>query len=67
MLATDEPAPAELQKIVLAVRDTGALLATRKLAEEHAGRALDVLAELPLGPAREALVTVALASLERTS
>ena len=50
-----------------AVRGTGALVATRSLAEEHVDHALAVLEELPAGPAREALVTVALASLERAS
>jgi len=39
----------------------------RTLAEDHVERALAVLEELPAGPARDALVTVALASLERTS
>jgi octaprenyl-diphosphate synthase len=60
-------APAELSAIALAVRETGALAATRKLAEEHAQRALAALEPLPTGTARDALVTVALASLERTS
>ena len=46
---------------------SGALAATRSLAEEHVQRALAVLEELPAGAAREALVTVALASLERMS
>jgi geranylgeranyl pyrophosphate synthase len=49
------------------VRATGALTATRALAEDHVERALVVLEELPAGPPRDALVTVALASLERTS
>ncbi len=57
----------ELAAIAIAVRATGALAATRALAEEHARRALAALAPLPAGPAREALETVALASLERTS
>lgn len=68
LLASDEPPPRdELLAIATAVRATGALAATRALAEEHVQRALTVLEELPAGPAREALVTVALASLERTS
>ena len=50
-----------------AVRATGALAATRRLAEEHAERALSALEPLPAGPARDALATVALASLERAS
>jgi len=64
-----EPAPRrdELAAIAAAVRATGALAATRALAEDHVERALAVLDELPAGPPRDALVTVALASLERTS
>ncbi len=62
-----DPPRDDLVALALAIRETGALIATRKLAEEHVARALDVLAELPVGPAREALVTVALASLERQS
>ena len=50
-----------------AIRETGALVATRELAEEHANRALDALSTLPKGPARDALETVVLASLERRS
>jgi octaprenyl-diphosphate synthase len=59
--------PSEIIAIASAVRETGALAATRKLAEEHAHRALTALEALPAGPARDALTTVALASLERTS
>jgi octaprenyl-diphosphate synthase len=57
----------EIDAIAIAIRETGALAATRKLAEEHAGRALEALAGLPAGPARDALDTVVLASLERVS
>ena len=53
--------------IATAIRETGALIATRKLAEEHANRALEALTALPEGPARDALETVVLASLERKS
>lgn len=56
-----------LAAIAARIRGTGALAATRALAEDHVRRALGVLEELPAGPARDALVTVALASLERTS
>ena len=56
-----------LQEVAGAVRATGALAATRRLAEEHAGCALAALEALPAGPARDALATVALASLERKS
>jgi octaprenyl-diphosphate synthase len=64
-LATESPS--DLASIAAAIRDTGALAATRSLAEEHVDHAIAVLDELPAGPAREALVTVALASLERLS
>ena len=60
-------APGELAAIAAAVRATGALTATRRLADDHARRALDALDVLPVGAARDALETVALASLERTS
>ncbi|HEY1554986.1 MAG TPA: polyprenyl synthetase family protein [Kofleriaceae bacterium] len=58
---------AELAELARCVRKTGALDATRRLAEEHARQALAELEALPSGPARDALATVALASLERTS
>lgn len=67
LLAEESPAAAELGAVASAIRETGALAATRALAEEHAHRAIDVLAALPAGPARDALETVALASLERQS
>jgi len=67
LLAEPEPRRDQLAAIAAAVRATGALAATRQLAEEHVERALVVLEELPAGPPRDALVTVALASLERTS
>lgn len=67
LLAEPQPRRDELAAIASAVRATGALAATRALAEDHVARALAVLDELPAGPARDALVTVALASLERTS
>jgi octaprenyl-diphosphate synthase len=67
LLAEPEPRRDELLAIAAAVRATGALAAARELAEEHVERALAVLEELPAGAPRDALVTVALASLERTS
>jgi octaprenyl-diphosphate synthase len=67
VLAADEPNARDVDAIAIAVRETGALAATRKLAEEHANRALDALAGLPEGPPRDALETVVLASLERVS
>jgi octaprenyl-diphosphate synthase len=63
-LKEDRP---DFEGIANAIRETGALVATRKLAEEHANRALEALALLPEGPARDALETVVLASLERKS
>lgn len=67
LLAEPEPRRDELAAIASAVRASGALAQTRALAEEHVEKALAVLEELPAGPPRDALVTVALASLERTS
>jgi octaprenyl-diphosphate synthase len=67
LLAEEQPAREELLAVAAKIRGTGALAATRALAEEHVRRALGVLEELPAGPARDALVTVAFASLERTS
>ena len=67
LLANPSPHAGELATIAASVRATGALVATRQLAKDHAARALAVLEELPAGAPREALVTVALASLERTS
>ena len=67
LLATEMPAAKELAAVANAVRETGALVATRRLAEEHVDHALAVLEELPAGAARDALVTVALASLERAA
>lgn len=67
LLAQELPTREQLTAVATRIRGTGALAATRALAEDHVRRALGVLEELPAGPAREALVTVALASLERTS
>jgi len=67
VLGDDVPNPLELTAIAAAVRASGALQATRELAEQHVQLALETLAALPAGTARESLETVALASLERTS
>ncbi len=67
LLATDTPRREELAAVAGIVRATGALAATRSLAEDHVASSLAILDELPAGPARDALVTVALASLERVS
>lgn len=67
LLAAETVSADQLGAIANEVRASGALAATRSLAEEHVQRALSVLEELPAGPARDALVTVALASLERQS
>jgi octaprenyl-diphosphate synthase len=67
-LLAREPCDADdLAAAASAIRATGALAATRRLAEDHVQRALVTLDELPAGPARDALETVALASLERQS
>ena len=58
---------ADLEGIAAAARETGALAATRRLAEDHANRALASLDVFPTGGARDALETVVLASLERQS
>ena len=49
LAATDGPSLDELGAIAAAIRATGALAATRKLAEEHVQRALEALDELPAG------------------
>jgi octaprenyl-diphosphate synthase len=67
IIGDEAPNRVELTAIANAVRETGALTATRELAEQHVQLALDTLAALPAGTARESLETVALASLERTS
>ncbi|HSD87523.1 MAG TPA: polyprenyl synthetase family protein [Kofleriaceae bacterium] len=67
VLADPSPSTVELTSIANAVRAGGALAATRELAEHHVRHALDALAALPAGTARESLETVALASLERQS
>jgi len=67
LMADATPSRVELGAIASGVRATGALAATRELAEQHVQLALDALASLPAGTARESLETVALASLERQS
>jgi octaprenyl-diphosphate synthase len=67
VIGEETPSPVELAAIAAAVRATGALEATRELAEQHVRQALETLAGLPACTARESLETVALASLERTS
>ncbi|HEY4182385.1 MAG TPA: polyprenyl synthetase family protein [Kofleriaceae bacterium] len=67
LLAHETVEADQLAPIAQAVRASGALQATRALAEDHVQRALNALDELPAGAPRDALVTVALASLERQS
>jgi octaprenyl-diphosphate synthase len=67
VLGDEVPNAVELAAIAAAVRATGALEATRELAEQHVNLALATLAALPACTARDSLETVALASLERTS
>jgi octaprenyl-diphosphate synthase len=52
-------------ELVNGLRRTGALDATRRLAEERVAAAIAALSPLPAGPARDALVTVAEATLLR--
>jgi octaprenyl-diphosphate synthase len=67
VIGDEVPNRVELNALANAVRATGALEATRELAEQHVQLALETLSALPAGTARESLETVALASLERTS
>jgi octaprenyl-diphosphate synthase len=67
LLAVETVRPDELGAVASAIRATGALVATRQLAEDHVRRAIATLDALPAGDARDALETVALASLERQS
>lgn len=67
LIAEESPNGDELAAVAAAIRATGALAATRKLAEDHVQKAIATLSELPACPARDALETVALASLERQS
>lgn len=57
----------DFEAIAAAIRATGALTATRLVAEQHAQHALAALTPLPTGAARDALETVVMASLERKS
>ena len=66
-MIAQESSPTELSAVAAAIRATGALVATRQLAEDHVRRAVATLEALPAGIARDALETVALASLERQS
>jgi octaprenyl-diphosphate synthase len=52
-------------ELVAGLHRTGALDATRRLAEERVAAAIAALSSLPAGPARDALVTVAEATLLR--
>ena len=63
--ATGVVDPAGCAEVVAGLRRTGALEATRKLGEERVESAIAALAPLPAGPARDALVTVAEATLLR--
>jgi octaprenyl-diphosphate synthase len=67
MIAEEVVRADELSAVAAAIRATGALVATRQLAEDHVRRAVTTLEALPAGAARDALETVALASLERQS
>jgi octaprenyl-diphosphate synthase len=56
-----------LPEIVAIVRDTGAIESTREAARAQADRALEALACLPTGPARDALLEYAKRSISRSS
>jgi geranylgeranyl pyrophosphate synthase len=58
--------PAALgQTLLAALERAGALDATRDLARRHIAQALDAIAEIPDGRGKDALHTVALATIER--
>jgi octaprenyl-diphosphate synthase len=59
--------PAAAIEIAGVLARTGGLVEAKRLAAHHVERALDALAVLPAGPGRDALVTVAEASLRRSS
>ena len=63
--ATGVVDPAGCAEVVAGLRRTGALEATRKLGEDRVESAIAALAPLPAGLARDALVTVAEATLLR--
>lgn len=64
----ETPAPvAAVMSAVELVRRSGALEATRVFAQGHVEKALEALACLPAGAARDQLFTVAVASLGRTA
>ncbi|GAP67353.1 geranylgeranyl pyrophosphate synthase [Mizugakiibacter sediminis] len=56
-----------LDRIVAAIRDSGALQRTRARAQQHADAACAALAAIPPSPWREALATLAGYAVERTS
>ena len=65
--AADHATPSAHRGVLEALERTGGLAATTALAEEHAALAVEALAELPEGPARDALKTVALVTVHRPS
>ncbi|MBP6632557.1 MAG: polyprenyl synthetase family protein [Kofleriaceae bacterium] len=65
--ATGRVAPAAAAEIARIVERTGGLAESHKLAEQHVGLALTALDVLPAGDGRDALRTVAVASLRRSS
>jgi octaprenyl-diphosphate synthase len=65
IVASPEVPAALGQSLLGALEKVGALEATRRLAGEHVAKALDAIAELPEGRGKDALHTVALATIER--
>ncbi len=65
--AVGEGGAGALADVRAVLERTGSLEACRALALAHAGRAKDALLELPAGPARDALATVAEATVHRPS
>ncbi len=65
IVASPEVPAALGQSLLGALEKAGALEATRRLAGEHVAKALDAIAELPEGRGKDALHTVALATIER--
>ena len=65
IVAAPDVPPALAGALLQALQRTEALDATRRLAAEHAEKAVEAIAGLPGGRAKDALHTVALATIER--
>jgi octaprenyl-diphosphate synthase len=60
-----EATPQLLEQVRRSAAQSGALRDCRRMAEERVARAIDALVPLPAGPGRQALVTVARATVQR--